>query len=106
MEAAVSRGTFISTTGNIKNVNVSPTYFQISYAISLRATKCETSRTFVKELVLPSTIETASIKFNDNIASQITKSLFLTVVQKRLLEMTIDVTSQYVERMVQLDQIT
>jgi hypothetical protein len=57
-------------------VNVSSTHFQISYAISLRATKCETSRTLVKELVLPSTIEIASITFNDNFASQITAPLF------------------------------
>jgi hypothetical protein len=53
-------------------VNVSPIFCQISYATSLHATKCETSRTFVKELALPSTIETASVTFNDNVASQIT----------------------------------
>jgi hypothetical protein len=55
-----------------KYVNVSPTCLQISYANSLCATKCETSHTFVKELVLPSAIESASIKFDDNVASQIT----------------------------------
>jgi len=44
--------------------------------LCVRATKCETSRTFVKETVLPSTIETASIKLNDNLASQITAVTF------------------------------
>jgi hypothetical protein len=54
--------------------------------------------------VLPSTIETASIKFNDNVGSQITVVHFSdSVAKKRLLEMTIDVTGQLVERMVQLD---
>ena len=38
MDTAVSRGTFISKTGNTQNIF----HFQISYAISLRATKCET----------------------------------------------------------------
>jgi len=69
-------------------------------------TKCETSRTFVKEIVLPSTIETASIKFNDNVVSQITAVRFSSSGAKMLLEMTIDVTGQFVERMVQLDEIT
>lgn len=64
-------------------MNVSPTHFQISYALSVRATKCETSRTFVKELVLPSTIEIASIKFNGNVASQITAVHFSDSVAKK-----------------------
>jgi len=72
------------------------------------ATKCEPSRVFVKQTVLPSTIETASIKFkfNDNVASQMTAAIFLTVVQKMLSEITLDVTGQFVERMAQLDKIT
>jgi len=74
--------------------------------LCLCATKCETSRPFVKQTVLPSTIETASIKFNDNVASQITAAPFSDSGAKMLLEMTIDVTGQFVERMVQLDQIT
>ena len=55
-----------------KNVNVSTTCLQISYAISLHAMKCETSHTFIKVLVLPSAIQTALIKFDEKIVSQIT----------------------------------
>jgi hypothetical protein len=59
-----------------KYVNVWPTCLQISNANSLRATKCETSHTFFKELVLASAIESASMKFDENVASQITAVSF------------------------------
>lgn len=57
---------------HIKNLNVSKTCLQISYAISLHAIKCETSHAFIKVLVLSSAIYTASIYFDEKIASQIT----------------------------------
>jgi hypothetical protein len=59
-----------------KYVNVSPTCLQISYANSLRATKYETPHTFFKDLVLASAMESASIKFDENVALQITAVSF------------------------------
>jgi hypothetical protein len=83
------------------NVNISSKYLQTLCAVSLHAAKCKTLHTIVQELVVPSAIEIASIKFDDKIVSQI-KAIPCSdnTVQRRIVEITAYVTDQVVERIV------
>jgi hypothetical protein len=73
------------------NVNISSKCLQASYAISLYAAKCKTPHTVVQEPVVLSTIEIASIIFDDKIVSQIkTINCPDNNVQRRTVEMAAD----------------